>query len=52
MWAILKRKFTNKLYNTLEEVSEFITAATNSLDADKIKTTCGFPIYLRRIKLD
>ena len=52
IWAILKRKFTNKLYKTLDEVSEFITAATNSLDADKIKTTCGFPIYLRRIKLD
>ena len=40
--AILK-KITNKLYKTLEKVSEFITAATNLLIADKIKTTCGFP---------
>lgn len=43
IWAILKRKFTNKLYKTLDEVSEFITEAIKSLNADKIKTTCGFP---------
>ena len=43
IWAILKRKFTNKLYNTLDEVSEFITAATNSLSQENIKSTCGFP---------
>lgn len=43
IWAILKRKFTNKLYNTLDEVSEFITEATNSLCTDRIKGTCGFP---------
>ena len=43
IWARLKRKFTNRLYNTLEEVSEFITEATNSLSHDNIKSTCGFP---------
>jgi transposase len=42
VWAILKRKFTNKLYKTLDEVSQFITTATNSLSPDKIKSTCGF----------
>ena len=42
IWAILKKKFNNKLFKTLDEVSEFITEATNSLCADKIKTTCGF----------
>ena len=42
IWAILKRKFTNKLCKTLEEVSEFITEATNSLSTEKIKSTCGF----------
>ena len=42
IWAILKRKFTNKLYKTLEEISEFITEATNSLSTEKIKNTCGF----------
>ena len=43
IWAALKRKFTNRLYKTLDEVSEFITTATNSLSQDKIKSTCGFP---------
>jgi transposase len=42
IWAILKRKFTNKLYKTLDEVSEFITAATNSISPDNIKSTCAF----------
>ena len=42
IWAILKRKFTNKLYKTLDEVSEFITTAINSLSPHKIKSTCGF----------
>lgn len=46
IWAILKRKFTNKLYRTLDEVSEFITAATNSLSKDKIKSTCRFSYIL------
>ena len=40
--AILKRKFTNKLFKTLDEVSELITEATNSLYFHKIKCTCGF----------
>ena len=42
IWAILKRKFTNKLFKTLDEVSAFLTEATNALSADKIKSTCGF----------
>ncbi len=42
IWAILKRKFTNKLCKTLEEVSAFITEATNTLSPDKIKSTCAF----------
>jgi transposase len=42
IWAAIKRKFTNKLCKTLDEVSEFITTATNALSSDKIKSTCGF----------
>jgi len=42
MWAALKRKFTNKLHHTLEEVSEFITNATAKISKDSIKKTCGF----------
>jgi transposase len=42
MWGIMKRKFTNKLYHTLEEVSEFITNTTASITKESIKKTCGF----------
>lgn len=42
IWAILKRKFTNKLFKTLDEVSGFITSATNSLSRVNVKSTCGF----------
>jgi transposase len=42
IWAGLKRKFTNKLCKTLDEISEFITTTTNALSRDKIKSTCGF----------
>ena len=49
IWVILKRKFTNKLYKTLDEVSEFITTATNALSANNIKKTCGFPYVFAEI---
>lgn len=42
IWAVLKRKFTNKLHHTLEEVSEFITQITETLTKNNIKQTCGF----------
>lgn len=42
IWAILKRKFTNKFFKSLDEVSVFITESTNALSSDKIKSTCGF----------
>ncbi len=48
-WSILKRKFTNKLYNTLNEKSEFIRTETNSLSTERIKSTCGFPYIITRL---
>ena len=47
--AVLKRKFTNKLYKTLEVLSEFITEATNLLRFDKIKNTCGFSYIISEL---
>jgi hypothetical protein len=38
----LKRKFTNQIYYTLDEVSEFIKNATQELTAGKVKSVCGF----------
>ena len=42
IWAILKRKFTNKLYNSLDEISEFISATIMLLTPTQIMSTCGF----------
>lgn len=42
IWAILKRKFTNKLYNSLEQVSNFITESTKDLTDTSVKKTCSF----------
>jgi len=50
IWAILKRKFTNKLHKSLEEVSLFITEAISQLTPMGIKRTCGFEyIFLESI---
>lgn len=42
VWAILKRKFTNKIHHSLEEVSEFIINATATQTPQIIKRICGF----------
>ncbi|HTN19339.1 MAG TPA: IS630 family transposase [Pelobium sp.] len=42
IWAILKRKFTNQLHHSLDEVSNFIKVAIEELTATKIKSVCGF----------
>lgn len=42
IWAILKREFTNKLYKSLDQVSEFITTVTSKLNSNQIKSTCAF----------
>jgi len=42
IWAILKRKFTNKFHKTIEEVSEFITNTTKLLTTESVKNTCAF----------
>jgi transposase len=42
IWALLKRKFTNKLYYNLDQISEFIVMTTNNLTAEQIISTCSF----------
>jgi len=42
IWAHLKRMFTNRLFHTLEQVSEFIENATNNLTSTQVKNTCQF----------
>ena len=43
IWAILKRKFTNRLHTSLDQVSSFITEATAVLTMHNIMSICGFP---------
>ena len=42
IWAYYKRMFTNRRYDTLEEISEFITMATYTLSPNQIIKTCRF----------
>ena len=50
IWGILKRKFTNKLHRTLDEVSDFITLELGKLTEQSIKKTCGFDyVFLNKI---
>ena len=42
MWASLKRKFSNKLHNTLEDVSVFISEAIKSISPESVISTCSF----------
>jgi transposase len=42
MWARLKRKFTGKLYKTLDQISVFISRAIKKFTAKSVKKTCAF----------
>lgn len=42
IWAALKRKFTNRLFHSLDQVSDFIQKATNDLQNSQIRKTCAF----------
>lgn len=42
MWARLKRKFSGKLYKTLDQISVFISRAIKKFTVKRIKKTCSF----------
>lgn len=42
IWAKFKRKFTNKLHKTLNEVSLFIQSQTLDLKENDVKSICNF----------
>lgn len=46
IWQNYKRKFTNKLFKTLDEVSDFITEHTKKITSEVVKTTCGYDYIL------
>ncbi len=49
MWEILKRKFTNKLHKTREDVSAFITQELSKLTKQGVMKTCGFEYVFSNI---
>lgn len=42
MWAKLKRTFTNRLFNSLEMLSDFICEITRDIKKETVKNTCAF----------
>jgi transposase len=42
MWANIKRNFTNRLFQSLDDLSVFIQNATNDLNENIIISTCSF----------
>lgn len=42
IWAKLKRTFTNKLFNSLDALSDFIGDATKCIEISVVKSTCAF----------
>ena len=42
MWAYFKRKFTNKLYRTLDEVSDFIVEVAHTITNKNVISTCSY----------
>ena len=47
IWGILKRKFTNKLHRTLDEVSDFITLELGKLTEQSIKKTVDLIMFFK-----
>ena len=42
IWAKLKRTFTNRLFNSLDALSNFISEAIKCIEIAVVKTTCAF----------
>jgi transposase len=42
IWQHIKRKFTNKYYKSLDEISDFFTQTIQNLTADMVKSICGY----------
>ena len=50
IWAKYKRAFSNKFYETLEDVENYITDIVNGTDKKEVMSICGFSyIFLDNI---
>jgi transposase len=42
IWQHIKRKFTNKHFTNLSEISEFFTQTINNISESMVKSICGY----------
>ena len=42
IWAKYKREFSNKFYNSLEDVEDFITNAVKKTSKKEVMSICGY----------
>jgi transposase len=42
IWQHIKRKFTNKHFKSLEEISSFFSETIQQLSSDKVKSICAY----------
>lgn len=42
IWAKIKRTFTNRLFNSLDLLGEFICESTKQIEKSSVKSTCAF----------
>ncbi|MBF7093233.1 transposase [Flavobacterium sp. ALJ2] len=50
MWAKYKREFSNKFYNSLEDVEDFITNIVKATSKKEVMSICGYSyVFLDKI---
>lgn len=50
MWAKYKREFSNKFYNSLEDVEDFITNVVKTTSKKEVMSICGYSyVFLNEI---
>ena len=42
MWAKFKRSFTNRLFHTLDSLSQFICEEAKTVNKNMVKSTCAY----------
>lgn len=42
IWAKFKRQFTNQFFKTIEDLQEFVSSISNTLNASQVKSICSY----------
>lgn len=49
IWALFKRAFTNKSFNSLSQITEFFIETTKTLSKSTVKSICAFSYFFSSI---